>query len=97
LRAQELIIINTTSTQSAVTEAVVSFQVSIAESVRPPLPHLVANQSSPRILRTPPVPTSVTRVVAVYEPIQFFLLAAATPLREACDRQCGQQKKTRDH
>jgi hypothetical protein len=97
LRAQELVIIKIPSTHSSVTEAVVSFEISIADSVRPPVPHLIADQSSPRILRTPPVPTSVTRVVTVHEPIQFFLLASATPLREACDRQCGQQKKTRDH
>jgi hypothetical protein len=90
LRAQELIIIKITSTQTSVIEAVVSFQISIADSVRPPVPHLIADQSSPRILRTPPVPASVTRVVAVYEPIQFFLLAAATPLREACEWHCGQ-------
>jgi sialic acid synthase SpsE len=74
LRAQELAIIKITSTQSAVIEAAVSFDISsfkiaITESVRPPLPHLIADQTSPRILGTPTVPTPVTRVVAVHKPV----------------------------
>jgi len=85
------------SAQPSVIEPVGSFKVSIAKSIRPPLPHLVADQRSPGIPRTAAVPTAVARVMAIHKPIELFLLTSATSLTEARCRQRRQQKKTRDY
>jgi len=97
LRAQELIIIKTTSAQASVVELVVSLKVAIAESVQTPVPHIVPDQRAAGIPRTPSVPTAVARVMTIHKPIELFLLASATSLAEAHGWQRGQQKKACDY
>src|SRR6267378_6197669 len=97
LRTQELVVIKTTSAHPAVTELIVSVKVSIAESIRPPVPHVIANQRSPRIPWAAPVPTAVTRVVTIDKLVQLFILTAAATLAETRCRQQCEQKNAGDY